>query len=69
MPDLPKRHWPGGAAAIRRNTRSAYGRPLEEIEAEIGAFMASLAPQKRERKRKEPQPEVLGETPPEALHE
>jgi hypothetical protein len=69
MPDLPRRRSPGGAAAIRRNCRHLYGRPLEEIETEIGAFMAALVPKKRERKRAEPQPEIPGETPPEALYE
>ena len=68
MADLPKKkHWPGGPAAIRRNCQSEYGRPLEEIETEIGAFMATLVPKKRERKHKEPQPAVLAEDPPEGF--
>ncbi|MGE3279581.1 MAG: type IV secretory system conjugative DNA transfer family protein [Alphaproteobacteria bacterium] len=69
MPDLPRRRSPGGAAAIRRNCRHLYGRPLAEIETEIGAFMASLTPTIRRGKRGKTQPDVPGETPPEALNE
>ena len=62
MPDLPRRRSTAGAAAIRRNCRHLYRRPLEEIETEIGAFRASLVPGK---KRKEPQQEGTTEHPPE----
>ena len=64
MSDLPQRRSVAGAAAIRRNCRHRYGRSLEEIETEIGAFMASLAPNK---KRPEPRPEVPAEHPPEGF--
>jgi hypothetical protein len=70
MPDIPKRRSEAGAAAIRRNCRHLYGRPLIEIETEIGAFMATLIPKKERKKREEsrpPQPPVLTEHPPEGF--
>jgi type IV secretory pathway TraG/TraD family ATPase VirD4 len=60
MPDLSDKRSRAGAAAIRRNCASLYGRPAAVIDAEIAAFMASMVPKKRPK----PPPPSIGETVP-----
>jgi hypothetical protein len=49
MPPITAKRYPSGPHKIRANCRNRYGRPVEQIEAEIAAFLASTAPQKKPR--------------------